>query len=328
MQPSRSRAPENKPVADRRSKADAYAADEAEEAYYGGESDADYGDVGGGEGWAAGGLAQTTTVAAKAPPPPPPPPQIKAIGPGMWSLPAGRAFSFVSRESDVFSWSGDVLYCPSPRQSSGGFDYSFKTDRRRTVGSDGKERKVRLAAATFPATLLHEVVAPMDKKAYLKAHVKNDTRQPFLAGEAFVFLDEDFVGRSFFSTVAPTAQLDLSLGVDEDIKIDRRLEQTAETTGLIGKKDRTVFTIVTSVRSYKKRAVEVLLRDQMPITWQKDDITVEKLSLKPEPEEEKPLNSQGLYSWRLKIAAGGKDEVKIKYAVEHPRDFELVEQRN
>ena len=172
------------------------------------------------------------------------------------------------------------------------------------------------------------MVAPLDKKAYLRSNVKNDTRQPFLAGEAFVFLDEDFVGRSFFSTVAPTAQLELSLGVDEDIKIDRRVEQSAETTGLIGKKDRTVFTITVGVKSFKKRAVEVLLRDQVPVTWQKDDISVEKLTLKPEPVENKTENSQGLYSWRMQLPAGGKDEVKIKYAVEHPRDFDLVEQRN
>ena len=331
-QPARASKADQKP-ADRRSRAEAYLEEEADEAYapdMAGESyDSDDGQAYGGLSGGAAGYAMPMEAPKMAgPPPPPPPPQIKSMGPGLWSLPAGRAFTFMSRENDGFSWSGDVLYCPSPRQSSGGFDYSFKTDRRRTVGSDGKERKVKLAAATFPATLLHEVVAPLDKKAYLKAHVKNDTRQPFLAGEAFVFLDEDFVGRSFFSTVAPTAQLDLSLGVDEDIKVDRRIEQTAETTGLIGKKDRTVFTIVTSVRSYKKRAVEVLLRDQMPVTWQKDDISVEKLTLKPEPEEEKTLNTQGLYSWRLKLAAGGKDEVKIKYVVEHPRDFDLVEQRS
>jgi uncharacterized protein (TIGR02231 family) len=158
--------------------------------------------------------------------------------------------------------------------------------------------------------------------------VKNETRQPFLAGEAFVFLDEDFVGRSFFSTVAPNAPLELSLGVDEDIKVDRRLEQSAETTGLIGKKDRTVFTVTVSVKSFKKRAVEVMVRDQLPTTWQKDDITIEKLTLKPEPIENKLENGQGLYAWKLSLPAGGKDEVKLKWAVEHPRDFDLVEQRN
>lgn len=299
-------------------------------AEYGGAAASD--DWSGGQGYATPmqepiAFAQPQLV-PQAPPPPPPPPQIKSIGPGLWALPAGRRFTFVNRENDSFSWSGDILYCPSPRQSAGGFDYSFKTDRRRTVNSDNKERKVRLASATFPATLLYEVVAPLDKKAYLKADVRNDTRQPFLAGEAFVFLDEDFVGRSFFSTVAPTAPLELSLGVDEDIKVDRRVEQTAETTGLIGKKDRTVFTVAISVKSFKRRAVEVLLRDQVPVTWQKDDISIEKLGLKPDPLEEKTENSQGLYSWRLQLPAGGKDEVKIKYAVEHPRDFDLIEQRN
>lgn len=326
-QPSRSRAA---PKADR---SPAYEAEEdyadsasaADESYYDGDG---FGDIST-TGHAGGGMGYAQNIPVPAPTPRmPPPAQIKSVGPGLWSLPAGRAYTFVNRENAGFAWSGDVLYCPSPRVSAGGFDYSFKADRRRTVTSDNKERKVRLTTASFPAQLLYEVVAPMDKKAYLKTTVKNETRQPFLAGEGFVFLDEDFVGRSFFSTVAPTAPLELSLGVDEDIKIDRRLEQSAETTGFIGKKDRTVFTVTVSVKSYKKRAVELLLRDQLPTTWQKEDISVEKLSLKPEPVENKTENAQGLYAWKLSLPAGGKEEVKLKWAVEHPRDFDLVEQRN
>lgn len=274
-----------------------------------------------------------------APPPPPPPaarpaatpmpvPQIRAVGKGLWSLPAGRAYTFVNHENDGFSWSGDVLYCPSPRRSSGGFDYTFKADRKRTVPADGKEQKIKVASATFPAKLLYEVVAPISTKAWLRTTVKNDTRQPFLAGEAFIFLDEDFVGRSFLATVAPSAELQLSLGVDEDVKVERNVEQKAETTGLIGKKDRTAYTVTVDVKSYKKRAIEVLVRDQVPITWQKDDISIETVSLTPDPEKtEQQERAGGLYSWRLQLAAGGKEKIKLKYVVEHPRDFDLVERR-
>lgn len=278
-------------------------------------------------GRSAGGAAKPVTQAT--PRPTPPPAQIKQMGPGLWSLPAGRTFTFVNRDADGFAWSGDQVYCPSPKRSAGGFDYTFSAQGRRTVGSDGKERKVKLASATFPTSLVYEVVAPLSTKAFLRTNVKNDTRAPFLAGEAFVFLDEDFVGRSFFSTIAPSAHLDLSLGIDEDIKVERRVEQVAETTGLIGKKDRTVFTVHLSVKSYKRRAVEVLLRDQIPVTWQKDDISIEKLSVRPDPVSDKSEETRaGLYAWRLALPAGGKEDLRLKYAVEHPRDFDIVEQRS
>lgn len=258
---------------------------------------------------------------------------IRSTGPKTWSLPAGHRFAFQNQAAESFTWSGDLLYCPSPRVSAGGFDFAFKPERKQTVLSDGRERKIRLSTGTFPAALLYEVVAPLSTKAYLRAELKNDRKQPFLAGESFVFLDDDFVGRAFIATVAPGEKLDLSLGIDEDVKVERRLEQTAETRGVVSKKDRTVYTTLLTVRSFKKRPIDVLLRDQIPVTWQKDDITVDTLKIAPEPIAEKDMEpavtaNTGLLAWKLTIAPGAKQDLKIQYAVERPRDFDLIERRN
>lgn len=256
--------------------------------------------------------------------------EVRQVNPAYWSLPAGHQFVFQNSPNAGFTWSGDVLYCPSPRVASGGFDFSFKPDRKQTVLSDGRERKVKLATNSFPAQLQYEVVAPLSPKAYLRASVKNDTRMPFLAGESFVFLDDDFVGRAFIGTVAPRENVDLSLGIDEDVKIDRRVEQSAEGSGLITKKERTVYTVLLAIRSFKKRPVEVIVRDQIPITWQKDDLSVETLTVSPDrwKENEKNEDTQGLLAWKLTVPPGGKSDIKIKYAVEKPRDFDVVERRN
>lgn len=257
--------------------------------------------------------------------------QIEAVGSGIWKLPAGRPYVFHNREAKGFAWSGDVLYCPSPRVAAGGFDFKFKPKRRQTIPSDGRERKVKLAEGTFAADLLYEIVAPVSTKAYLRADLKNDRKQPFLAGESFVFLDDDFVGRAFLDTVAPGESMTLSLGVDEDVKVERRVEQTAETQGLISKKERTVYTVLLTVKSFEKRAIEVIVRDQMPITWQKDDISIDGLKVLPEPSKpDEALGTDpgaGLLAWKLKIPAGGKQDFKIQYAVERPRDFDLMERR-
>ena len=96
----------------------------------------------------------------------------------------------------------------------------------------------------------------------------------------------------------------------DEVKVDRKVEQTAENKGiLIGKKEKTVYTITLNVKSFKKRAVDLLIRDQMPITWQKDDISIEKLVVSPEPWIElgadgKPLakTDDGRLSWKLNVA--------------------------
>ncbi len=318
--------------------------DEAEEAMAMPDMEASYDDWDGGPG--AGGIAQSgfggiagsggygvtggvSGAAAGAKPAPPPPATIRAVSTGVWSLPPGRRFVFANRDADGLSWTGDRIFCPSPHRAAGGFDFVFDTDRRQTVLSDGRERKVKVGVAAFPAKLLYEVVAPLSNKAYLRATIQNDGRQPFLAGETLIFLDEEFVGRAFVDTVAPRGELALSLGADEDVKVERRVEQTAEAKGILGKKDRTVYSVRVDLRSFKKRTIEVLVREQFPLTWQKDEISIETLGSTPDPlpDKEGSDKSAGLLAWRFIVPGGGKVDLRHKYAVERPRDFEMSEQR-
>lgn len=252
---------------------------------------------------------------------------IRQTGPNVWSLPAGHVFTFVNGANTSFTWSGDVLRCPSPVVSAGGFNVAFSPKRKVTVLSDNRERKVRLTTTKYPAELVYEVVAPESTKAFLRATVKNSTKQPFLAGESFIFLDDDFVGRAFVNTIASGEKLDLSLGVDDDVKVERRVEQSAEDHGLFTKKQTTAYTVKVAIKSFKRRAIEVRLQDRVPITWQKDDIEISDVKLDPKPLDgmNGSVPEKGLYEWKLSIPAGGKQDVTLRWHVEHPRDFDLIE---
>ena len=266
-------------------------------------------------------------------PPPPPPsqraqrsaprPAILPMGKGTWSLPAGEELTFQPHAGGL---SGGVrqVRCPTPQHAAGGFDFVHTAEGPQDVPSNGREHRIPLGVRELPCDLLHEVVAPLEQRAYLRAVVTNDRDRPLLAGESFVFLDGGFVARAFVDTVAPRGDLDLVLGIDEDLKVERQVEQTTATTGLLSKKDRTVYRIDLSVRSYKERPVRLRLRDQVPITWQEDDIEIETLEIHPRPDD-KP--DQGMMVWTRDLEPGGKASVQLQYSVERPRDFELITER-
>ena len=213
---------------------------------------------------------------------------------------------------------------PTPHHAAGGFDFAEQAEGPQSVPADGQEHRIPLGLEVLDCQLLHEVVAPLEQRAYLRAVVSRGGDRPLLAGESFVFLDGGFVARAFVDTVAPGAELELVLGVDEDLKVERRVEQTTATTGLLTKKDRTVYRVAVDLRSYKDRPLRVRLRDQLPITWQEDDIEIETLEVAPRPDGEP---DRGMRVWTLDLEAGGKARVSLEYAVERPRDFELITQR-
>jgi hypothetical protein len=260
------------------------------------------------------------------PPPrprPPAPAPILPMGKGAWSLPAGADLDFRTHGGG-FSGQGLRVYCPSPEHAAGGFDFAHLAEGPQSVPADGREHRIPLGFEALDCRLLHEVVAPLEQRAYLRAAVTNGGERPLLAGETFVFLDGGFVARAFVDTVAPGADLELVLGVDEDVKVERRVEQTTATTGLLSKKDRTVYRVAVDVRSYKDRPVRLRLHDQVPITWQEDDIEIETLKVAPRSDGDP---DRGMRIWTLDVEAGGVARVSLEYAVERPRDFELTTQR-
>lgn len=248
---------------------------------------------------------------------------IERVWEGVWSLPAGAKLNF-SNHGSGFTWSGSTLFCPSPQHAAGGFDYTYESDSAEDIPSDGRERRVQLATLRLDADLMYEVVAPLAQKAWLRTTVTNDTDRPLLAGESFIFLDDDFIGRAFVDTVSSSEDLELSLGVDDDVKVDRKVEQKAVTKGLISKKDQTSYDVNVTVHSFKKRPVKVRVRDQVPITWQKDDISIENVHVKPKPAE-KP--DRGMYEWVIPVEPGARQKVQLTYDVERPKDFQLIEER-
>ena len=266
---------------------------------------------------------------AKEPSAPPPPRHapaqlaIRRLGSGLWSLPPGAELAFGSHDGG-FVWSGTTLSCPSPRHAAGGFDFAHRAEGAQTVPADGQEHRIPLEVQVLACELLHEVVAPLEQRAYLRASAGVGEERPLLAGEAFVFLDGGFVARAFVDTVAPGATLELSLGVDDDLKVERKVEQNTATTGLLSKKDRTVYRVDVSVRSYKDRVLRLRVRDQVPITWQPDDIAIETLQVEPRPDD--PAE-RGMMVWTMDVGAGAEARVQLEYAVERPRDFELSSQR-
>ena len=256
-------------------------------------------------------------------PRPPAPAPILPMGKGAWSLPAGVDLDFRTHGGG-FRGQGTRVYCPSPEQAAGGFDFAHLAEGPQTVPADGHEHRIPLGFETLDCRLLHEVVAPLAQRAFLRAAVTHGGERPLLAGETFVFLDGGFVARAFVDTVAPGADLELVLGVDEDVKVERRVEQTTATTGLLSKKNRTVYRIAVDVRSYRDRPVRLRVHDQIPISWQEDDIEVETLKVAPRSDGDP---DRGMRIWTLDVEAGGAARVSLEYAVERPRDFELTTER-
>jgi len=99
------------------------------------------------------------------------------------------------------------------------FDIPVNSD----IPGDNVYHKVTIGVLPLVAQFEYAVVAKQVDKAFLTGKVVNTSEYPLLPGEVSVFFANDFVNKSSVNTVVPTDTFRLALGVDDAIKVERKL---------------------------------------------------------------------------------------------------------
>ena len=72
-----------------------------------------------------------------------------------------------------------------------------------------------------------------------------------------------------------------------------------------------------TLENFKKEAAEIVLQDRIPVSTMKE-VKVEKVDISLKPDESR---DDGIVTWNLKPAAGGKVEIRISYTIAFPGDW-------
>ena len=172
-----------------------------------------------------------------------------------------------------------------PAVVAGGFDYVYTAQTRVTVPTDGSKIRAPLSSDTLPVQVFYEAAPGLSETAYAKAEVENGGKRPILQGAVTIFVNGTFTGEGRLATTGPGGTLELPMGADEDIRLDRKVIPATETEGVFSKDDITTYRVMMEVANYKKRTVQVKLREPLPKSRNED---IEIALVKSTPPAPKP----------------------------------------
>lgn len=208
----------------------------------------------------------------------------------------------------------------------------FNVPKRSSIPSDKADHKVTIAMETLRADFEHASIPKLTEVAYLKGRVENTTEVPFLAGNSNIFFGTNFVGTAYLNTVMPSEKFDVSLGVDDGIKIKRQqIRDFKAEKGVFSKNTRKTFEYLITVESLKKTQDSITIQDQFPVS-QDERIKVEAILPEFKDKDQRMAShpngtiqrqENGLVQWRLRIKPKEKLELRIKYSVEYPRELTI-----
>jgi uncharacterized protein (TIGR02231 family) len=189
------------------------------------------------------------------------------------------------------------------------------------VPSDGKQYAVEISQYNIDATYQYYVAPKLSTDVFLTAQLTNWNKYSFLSGEANLFFEGTYIGKSLINTDATTDTLNLSLGTDKNIIVTRTLEKGLALRQSLGSNQKETRNWLIDVKNRKTQSVNLLVEDQVPVSQNKD-IEVEA----QETSGAKPDATTGKVSWNFMLNSLDEKKVKLKYQVKYPKNQSVIVQ--
>lgn len=195
-------------------------------------------------------------------------------------------------------------------------DYTAESTTLNTIPSDGSEHEATLGTQSIPANFSYYAAPKITPNVYMLAEVPNWRDYELLKGKLRVFLDNTYVGDSYWTPLEIQDTLHFSLGVEKNIGVERTLKATKEKKNLLRTAKKVTRNWQITVKNNKETAVDVVVEDQIPVATN-DDAKVTLLESSNAKVDEK----EGRLKWTLHLAPGEKKELNINYEVKVKDEF-------
>lgn len=187
-----------------------------------------------------------------------------------------------------------------------------------TVLSAAKPTTVDVRNYEMKADYEYSVAPKLDGDAFLMARATGWEDFNLLPGEANVFFEGTFVGKSYIDPNNIKDTLAVSLGRDKRIVVKREKLKDYTTRKLIGGNQRDSYAWEVSVRNTKNEVVKTTVEDQVPVSQNSQiEVTISDVG------GAKYNKDTGKLVWTMTLQPNETKKVVFKYEVKYPKDKQI-----
>lgn len=188
-----------------------------------------------------------------------------------------------------------------------------------TISSNGKMLTIDIENYSVPAIYQYYCTPKIEKGAYLLASIVDWEKYNLIEGEANVYFEDTYTGKSLLDVRYMTDTLTISLGIDKGISISRESQKQFTTRQFLGTKKEETRSWLITVKNNKKQEVNLTVYDQIPVS------TLEEIEVSPLNLSDGKLNDEtGRVNWEFPLKPAEKKEMNLKYSVKYPKFRTLI----
>jgi uncharacterized protein (TIGR02231 family) len=209
-----------------------------------------------------------------------------------------------------------------------GISVTYELPGRITLPSRSDQQLATIATVNTKADFIFIATPLLTDYVYLQADLLNDSDTIFLPGQASVFRNDQFVGKSQMPVVTIGEKLTTGFGIDSQIRVTRELED--KQTNFQGGNRIDTFKYRIALENYKNSLVRLRLIDRLPYTDDKSikiELTNNSRPLSDDSEYIRKDKKKGLMRWDIELAPNTVDDktavVTYSYIAEYDRNMQI-----
>ncbi len=183
-----------------------------------------------------------------------------------------------------------------------------------SIPSDGKPYAVSVSQTAVATSYQYHAAPKLDPAAYLVAGITDWEQLNLLEGEASIYFEGTYLGKSLLNLQSASDTLYVSLGRDKNIVINRKLQKEYSKNQFFASNQTAVRNWEISVRNNKQETVRILVEDQVPMPAQ-NEVEVSRVSYAGASMD--PVSQ--LVTWSLEIPVKEEKKMQLQYTVKYPK---------
>lgn len=203
-------------------------------------------------------------------------------------------------------------------QQQAQFGYEFDIKQLLTLPDGGKTTTTEIARHQLPAIYEYRGIPKIDKESFLVADATDWQKLNLMEGEANVYFDNSFVGKSILDPNVSSDTLHFSMGRDQSICVQRIKVSESSTRRFFGSNQEQTMKWRITVKNNRQESVNITVFDQAPISRNTSiEVNMEELS-------DGQFDKQtGIIKWPLQLQPGEQRELVLQYKVKYPKNRRL-----
>lgn len=194
----------------------------------------------------------------------------------------------------------------------------YELNRKHTIPSKIEPQHVLLDIREVPADYVYHAVPLVSNEVHLLAKVKDWNQLNLMGGEAFLFLADNYVGKTVINSRYSTNELPIAMGTEERITVQRTRMADQSDTKKIKDEESGIQSYEITYKSNMTFDITLEILDQLPLSLSNRIVVSEA-----KYEDAELAQSTGALLWKRELQAGKSGKILFSYKIAHDRGLSL-----